>query len=79
LPHPHQAEGDGGEGELCGHFSKPAHPEAPHPLLLFQDPEDRLDHCFSSSVQCSPGGGIQLFSESPMRRVIGAGFPLQAK
>src|SRR5437899_3866376 len=70
LPHPHQVEGDGGEGELCGYFSKPAHPESPHPSLLFQDAEDRLDHRFSSSVQRSPGGGIQLFSESPMRRVI---------
>ncbi len=56
-PHPRQVQRGGGQGKLRGHFPEPAHPEPPHPSLLFQNSDDRLGHCFSPSVHCLPGRG----------------------
>src|SRR5260370_41233767 len=49
-PHARQVQRRRCQGKLRGYFSQPAHPESPHPSLLFQNPDDRLCHCFPPPV-----------------------------
>src|SRR6266851_9697566 len=45
-PHPRQVQRRGGQRKLRSYFSQPAHPESPHPSLLFQNSDDRFSQRF---------------------------------
>src|SRR5258708_429020 len=74
TPQARQVQCGGYQSELRGYFCQPAHPEPPHPALLFQDSQNRFGQGFAPSIHRRPGRRTQLSSQAPMRWMTGMLF-----